>query len=117
VLVVGATGQLGAVIARKLIASGVPVRALARNREQQAARRERATLQARLGRLTPREREVFALVASGLLNKQAGHQLGTTEKTIKVHRARVMEKMEARSLADLVRMAERLGITGAPPPH
>jgi FixJ family two-component response regulator len=92
-------------------------RALARNREQQAARRERATLQARLARLTPREREVFALVASGLLNKQAGHQLGTTEKTIKVHRARVMEKMEARSLADLVRMAERLGITGPPPPQ
>ena len=90
-------------------------RALARNREQQAARRERETLQARLARLTPREREVFALVASGLLNKQVGHQLGTTEKTIKVHRARVMEKMEARSLADLVRMAERLGITSPPP--
>lgn len=92
-------------------------RALARNRAQQEARRERETLHLRLGRLTPREREVFALVASGLLNKQAGHQLGTTEKTIKVHRARVMEKMEARSLADLVRMAERLGITSPPPPH
>jgi FixJ family two-component response regulator len=60
---------------------------------------------------------VFVLVASGLLNKQVGSQLGTTEKTIKVHRARVMEKMEARSLADLVRMAERLGITGPPPPQ
>jgi FixJ family two-component response regulator len=90
-------------------------RALARNRERQAARREKETLDARLARLTPREREVFALVASGLLNKQVGFQLGTTEKTIKVHRARVMEKMEAGSLADLVRMAARLGITGPRP--
>ena len=72
-------------------------------------------LEARLERLTPREREVFALVAAGLLNKQVGFELGTTEKTIKVHRARVMEKMEATSLADLVRMAGRLGITAPPP--
>jgi len=90
-------------------------RALARNRERQAARREKEILDARLARLTPREHEVFALVASGLLNKQVGYHLGTTEKTIKVHRARVMEKMEADSLADLVRMAARLGITGPPP--
>ena len=66
-------------------------------------------LAAHFARLTPREREVFALVASGLLNKQVGYELGATEKTIKVHRARVMEKMEASSLADLVRMAGRLG--------
>ena len=51
---------------------------------------------------------MFALVAAGLLNKQVGYELGATEKTIKVHRARVMEKMEAGSLADLVRMAGRL---------
>jgi RNA polymerase sigma factor (sigma-70 family) len=89
-------------------------RALSRSREQLEARRERDILEARLARLTPRERQVFALVASGRLNKQVGAELGTTEKTIKVHRARVMEKMEAESLADLVRMAGRLGITS---PH
>ena len=83
--------------------------ALARHRERQAARRDKDALESRLARLTPREREVFALVASGLLNKQVGYELGATEKTIKVHRARVMEKMEAGSLADLVRMAGRLG--------
>jgi RNA polymerase sigma factor (sigma-70 family) len=86
-------------------------RALARSREQLWARREKDVLEARVARLTPRERQVFALVASGRLNKQVGAELGTTEKTIKVHRARVMEKMEAESLADLVRMAERLGVT------
>jgi RNA polymerase sigma factor (sigma-70 family) len=90
-------------------------RALARHREQQAARLEQDVLQKRLDRLTPRERQVFALVAAGLLNKQVGYELGATEKTIKVHRARVMEKMEADSLADLVRMAGRLGITSPPP--
>jgi RNA polymerase sigma factor (sigma-70 family) len=88
--------------------------ALARHREAREARREMDVLRARLARLTPREREVFALVASGLLNKQVGHELGTTEKTIKVHRARVMEKMEAGSLADVVRMAGRLGLTRPP---
>lgn len=62
------------------------------------------------GKLTPRERQVFALVASGLLNKQAASDLGIAEKTVKVHRARVMEKMGADSLADLVRMAERMGV-------
>jgi len=89
-------------------------RALARHREQQAARLGKQTLEARAARLTPREREVFGLVAAGLLNKQVGHELGTTEKTIKVHRARVMEKMEADSLADLVRMAGNLGVSGPP---
>jgi FixJ family two-component response regulator len=63
-------------------------------------------------RLTPREREVFEHVVKGMLNKQIAYELGTVEKTIKVHRARVMQKMEAESLADLVRMAGRLGIEG-----
>ncbi len=58
--------------------------------------------------LTPREHEVFALVVTGLLNKQIARRLNIAEKTVKVHRARVMQKMEARSFADLVRMAERV---------
>ena len=66
----------------------------------------------RVIRLTPREREVFEHVVKGMLNKQIAYDLGTVEKTIKVHRARVMQKMEAESLADLVRMAGRLGIEG-----
>jgi FixJ family two-component response regulator len=71
---------------------------------------EMKTLRSRLEALTPREREVFRLVVTGMLNKQVAFDLGTTEKTIKVHRARVMEKMGAQSLADLVRFAEKLGI-------
>jgi len=67
------------------------------------------TLIQRLGRLTPRERQVFALVVTGMLNKQIAGQLGTCERTIKVHRARIMKKMEAGSVAELVRMAVKLG--------
>jgi FixJ family two-component response regulator len=67
----------------------------------------------RLASLTPREREVLAHVVTGRLNKQIAADLGTVEKTIKVHRARIMAKMAARSLADLVRIAERLGIPPA----
>jgi len=68
-----------------------------------------ASLKGRLGRLTPRERQVFALVVTGLLNKQIAGRLGTCERTIKVHRARIMKKMEAGSVAELVRIAVRLG--------
>jgi FixJ family two-component response regulator len=67
-------------------------------------------LKRRLANLTPREREVLAHVTAGRLNKQIAADLGTAEKTIKVHRARIMEKMAVRSLADLVRVAERLGV-------
>jgi FixJ family two-component response regulator len=86
-------------------------RALERDRVRRLERGDRATLDARLARLTPRERDVFALVAAGLLNKQVAGELAITEKTVKVHRARVMEKMEAGSLAELVRLADRLGLS------
>ena len=69
-----------------------------------------ASLRARLASLTPREVEVFRLVVAGFLNKQAAAELGITETTIDVHRGRVMRKMKANSLPDLVRMSTRLGI-------
>jgi RNA polymerase sigma factor (sigma-70 family) len=81
-----------------------------KTRQSRSAHVEQASLRERFARLTPREREVFRLVTAGLLNKQVGAELGAAEKTIKVHRARVLEKMKAKSLADLVRMAERLSV-------
>ena len=84
--------------------------ALDRARRQQRA--ELAELRGRYESLTPREREVMALVAAGLLNKQVAVELGTSEVTVKLHRGQVMHKMSADSLADLVRMAERLGVSG-----
>ena len=74
------------------------------------ARADLGVLHQRLGRLTPRERQVMGLVATGLLNKQIAGRLGTCERTIKAHRARVMQKMEAGSVAELVRMADRVGV-------
>jgi FixJ family two-component response regulator len=74
------------------------------------ARAELATLQHRLSCLTPREREVLPLVVSGLLNKQAAAELGISEITLQVHRGKIMQKMEAASLADLVRFAHALQI-------
>ena len=68
------------------------------------------SLKRRYAKLTPRERQVFALVAAGLLNKQIAAELGNAEKTTKQHRGAVMDKMQAESLADLVLMAEHLGI-------
>ena len=84
--------------------------AIARNAEDRARHAELRELQQRVNSLTPREREVFALVVRGRLNKQVAGELGTVEKTVKVHRARVMEKMRATSLVDLVVAAEKLGI-------
>lgn len=73
-------------------------------------RAELAKLQQRFSGLTPREREVLPLVAGGLLNKQAAAQLGISEVTLQIHRSKIMQKMEAASLADLVRIAEKLEI-------
>ena len=82
--------------------------AIDRDRVAHRARLEMAELRRRHARLTPREREVMASVVTGLLNKQVAAELGAAEKTIKAHRAKVMQKMEAASLADLVRMSEKL---------
>lgn len=84
--------------------------ALARAEREVGERTELASVQRRVASLTPREREVMALVVRGFLNKQIAFELGTVEKTVKVHRARVMEKMAARSLPELVRLAERAGM-------
>jgi FixJ family two-component response regulator len=74
------------------------------------SQRQRAALQQRVATLTPREQEVLGLVTTGLLNKEIAYALGTTEKTIKAHRARVMQKMQATSVAELVRMAAMMEI-------
>lgn len=83
--------------------------AIVRSRRQRADHAERADLERCLATLTPREREVMMLVVTGLLNKQVASELGIAVKTIKIHRGRVMEKMRARSVVDLVRMAQKLG--------
>jgi FixJ family two-component response regulator len=85
-------------------------RALARSRAHRTAQAEKGELQGRLVTLTPREREVLLQVVVGKLNKQIAADLGIAEKTIKVHRGRVMHKMRASSVADLVRMVEKLGL-------
>jgi FixJ family two-component response regulator len=85
-------------------------RALDRDRDHRALAGRQAAIRARYERLTRREREVLAHLISGQLNKQTAFDLGTTEHTIKVHRRRVLEKMEADSVASLVRMAALLDI-------
>ena len=88
--------------------------ALARAERDYAEGLELDDIKRRLDSLTPREREVMTLVVRGLLNKQIAFELGTVEKTVKVHRARVMEKMEVQSLAELVRLNEKVSQSTKP---
>jgi FixJ family two-component response regulator len=85
--------------------------AIDNDRITRLSRAELADIQARIDSLTPREREVMMHVVAGQLNKQTATDLGTMEKTVKVHRARVMEKMKVNSLAELVRLTERAGLS------
>jgi FixJ family two-component response regulator len=88
--------------------------ALAADRRRRRESAEMAEIESRVLLLTPRERQVFERVVQGRLNKQIARELGVSEKTVKVHRGRVMEKMQTASLADLARLAERLGIGETP---
>jgi FixJ family two-component response regulator len=92
-------------------------RALTQGETATTQHAELQSIETRLQSLTPRESQVLHYVVTGHLNKQTAQILGTVEKTIKVHRARIMEKMQAHSLADLVRMVDRLGITPQIPPN
>lgn len=87
--------------------------ALARHRHLRQTETELSAIRRRIESLSPREREVMNYVVRGMLNKQIGQTLGVCEKTIKAHRARVMTKMQADSLADLVRLAEKLSAAAA----
>lgn len=91
---------------------GAIERALARHAAVRSERHRIGEMQALVAALTPRERQVFGLVVRGKLNKQIAHELGTTERTVKAHRHQVMEKMKVQSLAELVSIAERLGLLG-----
>ena len=82
--------------------------ALEKDRERRERKKEVSDLKERFNSLTPREREVISMVVSGMLNKQIADQLGTAENTVKVHRSRAMEKMQAQSVAELVKMIDKL---------
>lgn len=108
----GAVDFLTKPVERETLLAAV-AHALARDNANHVVHEALLTLQRRYATLTPREREVFARVVAGLLNKQIGMEIGAAERTVKLHRARVMEKMQAGSLAELVRAADRLGAAHA----
>jgi FixJ family two-component response regulator len=89
---------------------GAITKAIARHEISQDTRQRFNAFRAQLGTLTPREHQVFELVVQGRINKQIAQQLGATERTIKAHRHKVMEKMGVQSLAELVSLAERMGV-------
>ena len=88
-------------------------RGLARSRQSRAERAERAVVERRFATLTARERDVLRLVVTGLLNKQIAGELGIAEQTVKIHRGNVTQKMEARSVAELIHMVGKLDLAGA----
>jgi RNA polymerase sigma factor (sigma-70 family) len=88
--------------------------ALERDRTRREQEKVLTDLRQRFESLTPREQEVISMVVSGMLNKQIAGELGTAENTVKVHRSRAMEKMNAQSVAELVKMIERLKSSGEP---
>ena len=90
--------------------------AIKKDERLQASRAQSTEVQRRIQTLTPREREVLGLVVKGLLNKQIAAELGAAERTVKVHRGRVMQKMQVQSVADLVRAVERVKAEGKSPP-
>ncbi len=104
----GAVDFLSKPVAEEVLLEAVE-HAIRKDRAERHRREWQHDLQRRWEQLTPREREVAALVVSGMLNKQVGLRLHVSEKTVKVHRARVMEKMQAESVADLVRMVDAVG--------
>lgn len=90
-------------------------RGLARSRQSRAERAERAAVERRFATLTSRQRDVLRLVVTGMLNKQIAGELGIAEKTVKIHRGHVTQKMEAASVAELVRMVQKLAPPGSGP--
>jgi FixJ family two-component response regulator len=105
----GAVDFLTKPVPRDVLLAAI-AQAVARDAEERAARAHLRELQARYDRLTPREREVFAHLISGQLNKQVAFDLGTAERTIKAHRHSIMQKLEAGSLADLIHVSSELDI-------
>jgi len=108
----GAEDFLSKPVSRETLLEAVE-RALARYEKAHQAQTELAALRALVDALTPRESQVFALVVRGKLNKQIAYQLGASERTIKAHRHSIMEKLGVHSLAQIVSIAERLGMLGA----